>query len=62
MANRFESYVTARYPPVIRMKIVGEGEVVVVRDPAVVKELFTAGPDSVAAGQRNRRVIPARTG
>ncbi len=58
-ADRFDAYVIERFPPVIRMKVLGVGEVVVVRDPAVVKELFTAGPEQVEAGQINRRVVPA---
>lgn len=59
VADRFDEYVTKRYPPVLRMRILGVGEVVVVRDPAVVKELFTSSPDAVVAGEINRRVVPA---
>src|SRR5688572_5051257 len=58
-AERFDAYVMSRYPPVIRMKILGVGEVVVIRDPADVKTLFTAGPEYVEAGEINRRVVPA---
>ena len=61
-AERFDAYVTARYPAVLRMKIVGVGEVVVIRDPADVKSLFTAKPGSVEAGEINKRVVPVLSG
>ncbi len=58
-ADRFDSYVVARYPAVLRMKILGVGEVVVLRDPGAVKQLFTASADVVEAGEINARVVPA---
>lgn len=59
VADRFDEYATARYPPVFRMRILGVGEVVVVRDPAVVKELVTTSPEVAIAGEINQRVVPA---
>ena len=57
-ADRFDAYIFARYPQTIRMRILGVGELVATRDPVVVKELFTAPPGSVVAGEVNRRVLP----
>lgn len=58
-AEQFDAWVIRRYPPVIRMRILGVGEVVVVRHPEDVQSLFTAGPAAVRSGEINRRVVPA---
>jgi cytochrome P450 family 135 len=59
MADRFDTWVTQRYPATFRMRILGVGEVVVTRDPEAVRSLFTAPPGAVTAGEINRRVVPA---
>ncbi|MGI8462381.1 MAG: cytochrome P450 [Solirubrobacterales bacterium] len=58
MPNRFDAWVISRYPTVIRMKVVGVGEIVALRDPDSIRELFTAKNGSVAAGEINKRVLP----
>lgn len=58
LPDRFDSWVMARYPPVLRMKVVGVGEVVTLRDPGAIRDLFTARPERVAAGEINSRVLP----
>lgn len=48
----------ARYPPVLRMKVLGVGEIVALRDPAAIRDLFTASPEAVTSGRINARVLP----
>ena len=57
-SDRFDRWVLTRYPGVVRMKVVGVGEVVTLRDPAAIRELFTANTDAVRAGTINGRVLP----
>ena len=57
-SERFDRWVMANYPKVLRMKVLGVGEVVTVRDPGAIRELFTASPDAVTSGGINGRVLP----
>ena len=56
--ERFDRWVLDRYPPVIRMKVLGVGPIVALRDPAAIRELFTAEPATVTSGTINGRVLP----
>ncbi len=56
--ERFDRWVMARYPKVLRMKVLGVGEIVALRDPDAIRELFTASPDAVTSGGINGRVLP----
>jgi cytochrome P450 len=54
----FDRWVMENYPPVLRMKVFGVGEVVVLRDPGAIRDLFTAGPEVATSGGINGRVLP----
>ena len=56
--ERFDRWVMDRYPSVLRMKVIGVGEIVTLRDPEAIRELFTASPDAVTSGGINGRVLP----
>jgi cytochrome P450 len=57
-ADRFDAWVAERYPPAVRMKVLGVGEIVALRTPEAVRELFTAPPGTTEAGSINGRVLP----
>ena len=57
-ADRFDAWVMERYPPVVRMKVLGVGEIVALRTPEPVRELFTAPPGTMSSGTINGRVLP----
>ncbi|HEX6117296.1 MAG TPA: cytochrome P450 [Solirubrobacterales bacterium] len=57
-SDRFDAWVMERYPPVVRMKVFGVGEVVTLRDPEAIRQLFTASPEAVTSGRINGRVLP----
>ena len=56
--ERFDRWVMERYPTVLRMKVLGVGEVVTLRDAEAIRELFTASPGRRHAGAINGRVLP----
>jgi cytochrome P450 len=57
-ADRFDAWVAERYPSAVRMKVLGVGEIVALRTPEAVRELFTAPPGTAEAGSINGRVLP----
>ena len=58
LGERFDRWVMRNYPPVLRMKVVGVGEIVALRDPGAIRDLFTAPAGAVTSGEINGRVLP----
>ncbi|MEA2497379.1 MAG: cytochrome family, partial [Thermoleophilaceae bacterium] len=56
--QRLSDSYTRRYGPIFRLRGVGFGDLIIVSDPELVKEVFTSSPSLLHAGDGNRILKP----